>query len=56
MYVFLVATLAEKQKKLQEVESIKEDASTNYVSFNVFFYDLVAIQSVLIEIQGPDRA
>ncbi|KAJ7387616.1 hypothetical protein OS493_000951 [Desmophyllum pertusum] len=25
-----VATLAEKQKRLQEVESIKEDASTNY--------------------------
>lgn len=36
---FLVATLTEKQKRLQEVESIKEDASTNYVSFQIFMND-----------------
>lgn len=28
--LFVVATLAEKQNRLQEVESIKEDASANY--------------------------
>ena len=33
---FLVTTLTEKQARLLEVESIKEDASTNYVSFNVY--------------------
>lgn len=31
--LFVVANLAEKQKRLQEVESIKEDASANYVRF-----------------------
>ena len=35
--LFLVATLTEKQKRLLEVESIKEDASTNYVSFYVLY-------------------
>ena len=31
--IFVVTTLTEKQKRLQEVESIKEDASANYVSY-----------------------
>ena len=29
----VVTTLTEKQNRLQEVESIKEDASANYVSY-----------------------
>ena len=33
VYYFLVVNLAEKQKRLQEVESIKEDAAANYVRF-----------------------
>lgn len=31
--ISVVTTLTEKQKRLQEVESIKEDASANYVSY-----------------------
>ena len=31
--IFVVTTLTEKQKRLKEVESIKEDASANYVSY-----------------------
>ena len=41
--LFVVASLAEKQKRLQEVESIKEDASANYVRVCIvlhFSYDL----------------
>ena len=38
--VFVVATLAEKQNRLQEVESIKEDASANYVSYCIIFHSI----------------
>ena len=43
VFICLVASLAEKQKRLQEVESIKEDASANYVRVCIvlhFSYDL----------------
>jgi len=36
-FFFVVDTLNEKQKRLQEVESIKEDASANYVSYRQYY-------------------
>lgn len=41
---FIVASLAEKQKRFQEVESIKEDASANYVSCMQCFIFSVYLQ------------